>query len=230
VDADAVAELIAGSAVFSDLNLIQTRGLAAIASTNTLLRDETLFMEGDFGETLYVVAEGMVKLTVTSSEGREMLLAVLQPPDSFGELSLIDGGRRSATATAVSATTLVAMGRTELLRALHEEPALVDGMLRSIGSLARKVSDQAADLVFLDVQGRVAKLLLSLAARARESMGDPQTITMPLPQGEMAEMVGVSRQSYNQALRRLADRGWIALGDGEVTVLDASALERRSER
>lgn len=230
VDNDSVAELIAGSAVFCDLSLAQARDLAAIASTKTLLPAETLFLEGDPGETLYVVAEGTVKLTVTSSDGREMLLAVLQAPESFGELSLIDGGPRAATAVAVTATTLVAMGRSELLRALHQQPALVDGMLRSIGALARKLNDQAADLVFLDVQGRVAKLLLSLAERVPEPNGDSSTITMPLPQGDMADMVGVSRQSYNQALRRLADRGWIALGDGQVTVLDASALRRRGER
>lgn len=230
MDAVDVAELIAGSGVFADLSAEESRELAAVASSRELAAGQTLFMEGDTGETLYVVAGGTVKLTVTSSDGREMLLAVLQPPDSFGELSLIDGGPRSATATAVNATTLVTLGRAELLRALHAQPALVDGMLRSIGSLARRLSDQAADLVFLDVQGRVAKMLLSLAERSGEQNGEAVTITMPLPQGEMAEMVGVSRQSYNQALRRLADRGLISLSDGQVTVVDEAALRRRGER
>ena len=230
VDADAVTALIAGSGVFRDLSGAQVRDVAAIASTKKLFPDETLFMEGDPGGTLYVVAEGTMKLTVTSSDGREMLLGVLRPPDSFGELSLIDGGPRAATAVAVTATTLLGMGRIELLGVLRAKPALVDGVLRSIGSLARQVSGQSVDLVFLDVQGRVAKLLLSLAERVPGSDGDPVTIAMPLPQGGMAEMVGVSRQSYNQALRRLAERGWIRVGEGEVTVLDATALTRRSER
>lgn len=188
-----------------------------------------LFHEGDSGDTLYVVVEGLVKLTIASPDGREMLLATVGPRETFGELSLVDGGSRSTSAVAVEPTTVFTLRRSDLLDALHNEPALVDGLLRSLGSLVRRLTEQTGDLVFLDVQARVAKLLVGMAEREGVSTrGTPVVVDLPLSQGELAEMVGVSRQSLNQALHKLAERGWIAIDGRHVTVTNLAQLQRRA--
>lgn len=222
------AALLASTGLFAGISPSALGRLSASASQRTYPAGQVLFHEGDPGEALYIVAEGMVKVTVTSVDGREMLLATVRPPEAIGEMSLVDGGPRSASATAAEPTTALALRRSALLAALHEEPAMVDGLLRAIGGLVRRLTVQTTDLVFLDVQARVAKLLLTFAERDGVHRGDSVVLEFSLSQGDLAEMVGVSRQSLNQALHKLAERGWIEVDGRRVTVLNLQGLRSRA--
>jgi CRP/FNR family cyclic AMP-dependent transcriptional regulator len=177
-----------------------------------------------------VIAEGGVKVWVSSGDGSEMVLATLRSPDAFGELSAVDGEGRSASATALEETVLVSVDRATLLDAVHRHPGVADGMLRGLGGLARRITEQASDLVFLDLAGRVAKTLASLADRDGRSEDDVVVLALPFTQTELAEMVGGSRQSVNQILKTFEGRGYLSLRGREVVISNLEALRRRGAR
>jgi CRP-like cAMP-binding protein len=221
------ASLLAGSALFTDLAPQALGFLAERATRIELARGEVLFHEGDEGDTLYVIAQGLIKVWVSSSGGGEMVLATLRSPEAFGELSAVDGQPRSASATALEPTTLVALDRATLIDAVHRHSGVADGMLSALGGLARRITEQTSDLVFLDLAGRLAKTLAALADRDGVVRGDTVVLQLPLTQTELAEMVGGSRQSVNKTLKLFEQRGFLEMRGREVVIVDLDALRRR---
>jgi len=224
------ARLLASSSLFAGIDAVGLDYLAEHAVRRSLARGDTIFREGDEGDTLYVIAEGGVKVWVSSGDGSEMVLATLRSPDAFGELSAVDGEGRSASATALEETVLVSVDRATLLDAVHRHPGVADGMMRGLGGLARRITEQASDLVFLDLAGRVAKTLASLADRDGRIEGDVVVLALPFTQTELAEMVGGSRQSVNQILKTFEGRGYLSLRGREVVISNLEALRRRGAR
>lgn len=224
------AALLANSALFVDLAPKGLEFLAEHASRLDFERGRTIFQQGEQGESLFVIAEGLVKVWVSSGDGGEMVLATLRTPDAFGELSAVDGRPRSASATALEPTTLVALDRATLLDAVHRHPGVADGMMRALGGLARRITEQTSDLVFLDLGGRLAKALAALADRDGRAEGDAIVLTLPLTQTELAEMVGGSRQSVNHILRTFEDRGFLEIRGREVVISDLEGLRHRGSR
>jgi len=224
------ASLLASSLLFVDLVPRALDFLAERAIRLDLDRGQRIFHQGDDGDTLYVIAAGLVKVWVSSGDGGEMVLATLRSPDAFGELSAVDGRPRSASATTLEPTTLIALDRATLLDAVHRHPGVADGMLRALGGLARRITEQTSDLVFLDLAGRLAKTLATLADRDGRVEGDTVVLELPLTQTELAEMVGGSRQSVNQSLRSFQDRGFLEMRGRDVVISDLEALRRRGSR
>lgn len=220
--------LLAKTKLFSYLEADGLRQLAGRAILRRYRRGEVVFREGDPGNWLFVVASGRMKVVVTSAEGDEMVLAALAPPDTFGELALVDGGVRSATVEAVEASTLLVLTRTAFLDVLHEHPSLVEGLLESLGGLIRRLTDQTSDLVFLDLPGRVAKLLLGLAGESEAQPATEHVIDVSFTQTEIANMVGGSRQSVNQILRTFESAGYIETVGHSIRILRADTLRRRA--
>jgi CRP-like cAMP-binding protein len=226
--ADKASDLLAGTALFGRLDPKALQVLAEQTVRRSLDKGEILFRQGDGGESLYVVIEGLLKVSVSSGDGGDMVLTTLKPPDVFGELSLIDKGPRSASAVAVEPTTLLALDRRALLDVMRRYPKPVDDLLRSLGALIRRLTDQAADLVFLDLNGRVAKLLVTLADREGSDSTGSISFDLHLTQSDLAEMVGGSRQSVNQILHAFERRGFLELHGREISILDIDALRRRA--
>ena len=222
-------QLLANSPLFADLDAKTLTGLGERAVRRTLEKGRTIFYQGDPGDTLFVVAEGLVKVWVSSGDGSEMVLATLRPPESFGELSAVSGVARSASATTLEPTVVVSLDRATLLDAVHRQPGLADGLLHAVGELARRVTEQASDLVFLDLAGRVAKRLVLLADRDGRADGEATMLALPLTQSELGEMVGGSRQSVNQILKTFESRGFLELRGREVAILQLESLRRRGE-
>ena len=223
-------QLLSNSSLFSGLDPKTLAYLGERAVRRSFEKGRTIFYQGDLGDTLYVVADGLVKVWVSSGDGEEMVMATLRRPDAFGELSAVDGHGRSASATALEPSVLVSLDRTTLLDSVHRNPAVADSMLRALGSLARRITEQASDLVFLDLAGRVAKCLVHLAERDGRADGGVTILELPLTQTELAEMVGGSRQSVNQILRTFETRGFLEHRGREVAILDLDALRHRGER
>ncbi len=146
--------LLEQTRLFAHLDSEGLRQLAARASMRRYRRGEVVFREGDPGDWLFVVGSGRLKVVVSSAQGDEMVLAALTPPDTFGELALVDGEARSATVEALEASVLLVVTRAAFLDVLHERPALAEGLLESLGGLIRRLTDQTSDLVFLDLPGR----------------------------------------------------------------------------
>ena len=222
--------LLANSALFVDLAPKALEFLAERATRLEFDRGRHVFRQSDQGDTLFVIAEGLVKVWVSSGEGGEMVLATLRSPDAFGELSAVDGRPRSASATALEPTTLVALDRATLLDAVHRHPGVADGMLRALGGLARRITEQTSDLVFLDLAGRLAKTLSTLADRDGRPEADAIVLALPFTQTELAEMVGGSRQSVNQILKSFEARGFLKVRGHDIVIPDLDALRRRGSR
>ena len=192
-------------------------------------RGDVVFHEGAPGDALYVVVEGKMKIGRTAADGRENLLAVLGPGDLFGELSLFDGMPRTASATAVSDTAVVAaLSAADMQAFLDEQPSAAVPLLSVLATRLRVTNDLMADLVFTDVPGRVAKALLSLAERFGEVADVGTRVAHDLTQEELAQLVGASRETVNKALSDFASRGWLRLDGRAVILLDRERLERRA--
>lgn len=191
-------------------------------------RGETIFLEGEPSDAFYVVAEGTVKVFVHSDRGEQMVFATLRPPEALGDVALFDGGPRSASAEAIEPTRL-AVFPLSTMEALAERDARVSrALLRAAGTLLRRLSVQTADLVFLDLEGRVAKVLARSAGRLRSDGNEAIHLDLGLTQGELGAMVGGSRQSVNQSLHALSDRGFISIDGRSVVVHDLDGLRRRA--
>jgi CRP-like cAMP-binding protein len=160
-----------------------------------------------------------VKLFVASRNGGIVELVRHCPPASFGEVALLDGGPRSASAEAVERSTLLVVTRSELLRLLRSDEQVAEALLSTLGAMVRRTTRQISDLAFLSLQGRVAAKLLDLTepggARTRR-----------VTQVELATMVGGARQTVNQALRSLESRGYIRSSGRMFEILDRDQLRR----
>jgi CRP/FNR family transcriptional regulator, cyclic AMP receptor protein len=168
-----------------------------------------------------VVVEGSLKALSTSPQGEELLLAVIEKGETVGELAIADGGERSATIVALTDAVVLRIPREAVLATAEHSPALLGVLLTSLATTVRRLTGDAADLVFLDIPRRVAKLLLSLP-RADGT----DVVRTQMTQTELAERVGASRQSLNAALQTFQRRGWITVGAHEVRLLDPSSLRR----
>ena len=193
-----------------------------------LARGQVVFSEGDSGDRLYVIVDGKIKLGTSSSDGRESLLAILGPGEMFGELSLFDPGPRTATATALTETTLLGLGHDALGPWLNGRPGVAQALLKALSQRLRRTNENLSDLVFSDVPGRVAKALLDLNEKFGEKRADGSYVEHDLTQEELAQLVGASRETVNKALADFVQRNWIKLEPRAVLILDLDRLIKRA--
>jgi len=215
-------DVLAGVELFAGLDPEARAALAATATLRSYRRGQVLFLEDDPGDALLVLRSGAVSVFRTAPSGERAMLAVLRPPEVLGEVSLLDGAPRSASAEALEDTSALALSRQAFLGLVHAHPRILDAVLRSFGALVRRLTEQTADHVFLDLPGRVAKALVRLAAA-----GGP-VAEVDLTQTQLAEMAGGSRQSVNQAIGTFAARGWLHTEGRRIVVTDLAALRRRA--
>jgi CRP-like cAMP-binding protein len=206
--------------------------LAAVARllrTRRFRRNEVVFHAGDPGDSLFVVLSGSVKIVLASQEGDEAIIATLRPGEFFGELAVLDGAERSATAVAVEPTVLGSLGRAPFLDVVDSEPGVRNALLIGLAAELRRLTRHTEELHFLDLPGRLA---MRLAHLAREI--DPEATSVALPwhytQSDLASMIGGSRQSVNRILNDLADEGLVRIERDTIVIPDIDALERVAER
>lgn len=222
-------DVLSRAPMFAALDPEAAAALQASMDTLSLGRGQILFNEGERGDRLYVITEGKMKLGHASSDGRESLLAVLGPAELLGELSLFDPGPRTATATALTETSLMGLGHAALRPWLTGRPEVAEALLQALAQRLRRTNDQMADLVFSDVPGRVAKTLLDLGDKFGRPLPDGVHVTHDMTQEELAQLVGASRETVNKALADFAARGWIRLESRSVVLIDPERLDRRSK-
>jgi CRP-like cAMP-binding protein len=193
-----------------------------------LSRGQVLFREGDPADVLYVISSGKIKFARRAG-GRESLLAVLGPGEMFGELSLLDPGPRTTTATAVVDACVFALGERELRAWIDGHPAMALALLRHVAGRLRRTQEMVGDLVFRDVPGRVAATLLVLARQFGIQRPDGLHVVHDLTQTELAQLVGASREAVNKILADFGARGWIRLLPRAVVLTDLERLQRRAQ-
>jgi CRP/FNR family transcriptional regulator, cyclic AMP receptor protein len=222
VDQRTIASLLAKVELFGELDEGARLAMAARAAQRVVDKAQVIFWQDEPGTSMFVLLEGAVKLVVRSRGGELVELVRHDPPAFFGELAVLDGGPRSATAEAVERSTLLVVTREELLWLLRSEEQVAEALLRWLGTMVRRTTHQVTDLAFLSLQGRVAAKLLEL-------VGQRAGRTRRLTQGELATMVGGARQSVNQTLKSLEARGYIRRAGRAVEVLDPQQLRRLGE-
>ena len=214
--------------LFVGIDAATTEALVRAMRFQRLGRGEILFREGEEGNRFYLVLTGKVKLGRGSADGRENLIAVLGPGEMIGELTLFDPGPRTATATAVSKTELAGLAHSELVAWVERYPQVAKHLLAALARRLRRTNDSLTDLVFSDVPGRVARILLDLAQRFGEARDGAIHVPHGLTQEELAQLAGASRETVNKALADFAARGWITVVSRGVDLLDVDRLDRRS--
>ena len=213
--------------LFSGLDSSAADALRTSMNLVKLRKGQSLFKEGDDGDHLYVVSSGKVKLGTKSVDGRENLLMILGPGDMFGELSLFDSGPRTATATAVTDSKLLALGQDKVIPWVREHPEVSLQLLARLASRLRRTNEVVGDLVFSDVPGRVAKALIDLGVKFGDKRTEGLFVNHDLTQEELAQLVGASRETVNKALADFAQRGWLRLEARSVMILDYERLLKR---
>jgi CRP/FNR family transcriptional regulator, cyclic AMP receptor protein len=214
--------------LFGSLNPRQLAELARVARRYRYDRDETIFYQGDPGDTFYVILSGQVKVGVTSAEGQEAILVVLDAGEGFGEFALLDDQPRSATIEATVPTEVLALRKDDFRRLLRQMPDIAIALLRVLTKRLRDTDQLVQDAAFLDVGDRLAKKLLALM----ETHGRPRPqggveLTMQLTQQELASMIGATRESVNKQLGAFRDKGLVAVDRQRITILRPEQLRDR---
>ena len=221
------AEALARSPLLGGLPQESLSRLARAARRRTFRRGEVIFHQGDPGDSLHLLQQGRVKVALDAESGDEAVIAILSPGDMFGELSLVDGEPRSATVVALEPVETASLARSDLLRCLREHPAAMERLLTALAGMVRRADEGMADLVFLDLEGRLVKKLLELAADHGRAADGAVEIELPMTQEDLAAMIGATRASVNKLLGWYEDRGAIERRGRRIAIFDPERLRRR---
>jgi CRP-like cAMP-binding protein len=214
-------QLLADVDLFRALDAEAVARVVAASVERTLRRGDVLFQEGDDAAELFVVESGRIAIANRSPDGRESVVALMEPGDLFGELPLFDDIGRSAQARALEVGRVHAIPYQALRAELESDPILLWGVVEMLARRLRNMDNALADAVFLDVTGRTAKRLLELA-------GDADEFTLPVTQEELAGLVGASRERVNKALASFIRLGWVEQRERRYTITDREQLARRA--
>jgi CRP/FNR family transcriptional regulator, cyclic AMP receptor protein len=216
--------IVASAAIFQGLDRAARSALSRRLRPVDFVAGHLIFAEGQPADRLYIIVSGKVKIGC-SHKGMENLFSVMGPSDMFGELEILDPAPRTSTATTITNVHAVSMRREALRACIDEHPEITQQMMRMLARRASRTTDKMADLIFIDVHGRVAKQLLLLAQRFGAREGDGMRATHNLTQEEIGQLVGASREAVNEALADFAERGWIDMRDhGSVLISDSEGL------
>jgi CRP-like cAMP-binding protein len=229
VDQQLVIESLRESVLFEHASDAALADIARQLRRRRFRRNETIFHQGDPGDSLHVVSSGAVKIVLPSIEGEEAIIATLRVGDFFGELALLDGAPRSASAVALEASETWTLSRELFLATLDRDPALRDSLLAGLAHELRRITGHLEELHFLDLAGRLASRLARLAREAEPDANEVR-LDWPYTQSDLAAMIGGTRQSVNKLLSGLVERELVAIEKDTLVIPDVAALELEAER
>lgn len=221
-------EALRNSALFRQFDDRPLDELAGRMSRRRYRRGEVIFHEGDPGEAMHLITDGRVKIGRLSPDGGEAIVASLGPGETFGELVLLDGAPRSATATALEATETLTLSRHDFVTLVDDDARFRWALLAGIAEHHRRLTDQLAEAHFLDLAGRLARQLARLAANAAPS-AEGRRLGRLYTQSELAAMIGGTRPRVNRLIGEFVDEGLIRVDPDDIVVLDLDRLRRRAE-
>jgi len=221
-------ELLAQVGLFADLSSAELIGLAALTRPRPYARDEVIYLRGDPGTAFYVIANGRVKIALTSPEGKELILRRLGPGEFHGELALLDDEPRSADAIATEPSVQLVLQRDAFRQFLRDHPSVATKLLATVSHYLRRNAELIQDATFLDVPARLARILLELAG-GTDGYLPPAGAVIPdrMKQAELASLVGATRESINKWLGSFEKQGLISYDKGQITLLKPVGLKQR---
>ncbi len=204
------ADVLARTPLFGTLDEPSRRAVALELREAAFEPGQTIFSRGETGSELHIVTKGRVRLSVLTSDGRELSFAHVEPPSIFGELAVFDGRPRSADATAVNKVETLMLSKPAFLRLLASRPAVGETAVRFLAGRLRDADEQLEAIALHPIEARLARFFLA-AARQKDPTCKAEKISLPLPisQSELALLVGASRPKVNAALGLLESEGAI---------------------
>lgn len=199
--------------------------LDAVAKEISLSEGEVLFEHGDEGDTLYALTKGSLEISIISMSGRKLALDLMREGAVFGEIALFDKGVRTATATALEDSELLAVRHGDLMREIQRAPGLAIDMITLAGRRMRWMSDQLHEQVFLPIPTRLARKVLYLTRHKTD-----ESFVLPFSQSDLAEFVGATREAVSKTLSSWKKAEIIGGARGGLRVLNRSALREIADR
>jgi len=225
---DRAVEVLSSCEVFGGVGEGTLRAVAEQARMRCFRRGAFIFSEGEPGDALYVIVEGSVRVFVSSGRGEELVLAILGPSDPLGEVALCDGQGRSASAEVLEPATTLSLPYSMLMNQLRNDPVAMDALLASAARMLRRLTSRTADLVFLDLEGRIAKMLVEVGERRGRCTDEGVELDLGMSQSDLGRFVGGSRQRVNQILRAFEARRFIKTSGRTVMLTAPAALRARA--
>jgi CRP/FNR family transcriptional regulator, cyclic AMP receptor protein len=185
-----------------------------------------IFAKGSPGQSLMAVLSGSVKISSLSMGGKEVVFAIYNAGEIFGDMSVLDGGERSADATAMTDCELLVLSRRDILPVLENRADLCMILLKILCHRLRQTSEQVEDVIFRHLEARVAKALLQLVERVGLRGLHSPSVELHVSQREIGNMAGGSRESVNKILQSWHRQGLIDLSKGSIMIRDVKAIER----
>ncbi len=206
----------ANSSVLGTLTPDDRRRLTERCVERHFDKGQIVFFEGQTADSMLALVEGHLKVSTFSADGNELVIATVTPGNIIGELGVLSTEPRSATVTATTPSRALILTREVVMELIEQRPAVAMAMLRRLAGMVRKTTEAASDLVFLDLNQRVAKYLVDRA-------GDSST-ELRIVQADLAAAIGASRQRVNASLQEFQRREWISLSSRKIRILDPDAL------
>jgi len=191
---------------------------------------EEIYAKGSPGQSMMVVLRGTAKMSSVSLDGKEIVFNIMHPGEFFGEVAILDGKERSADAVAMSDCELLVINRRDLLPMLEKHADMCMILLVILCQRLRQTSEQVEDILFTDLEARMAKNLLHLAETSGLVSKEGLSVDLHLSQRELGHIVGGSRESVNKHLQTWQASGFITLSKGSIVIRDIAAIERLARR
>ena len=211
-------ELLRTVPIFSELGPADLDKLVRLAARKRYPKDGVVFFENEAGDTLFMVADGRIKVTILGDDGREVILSVLGVGDFFGDMSLLDNEPRSATAIAAEDSELLSLSRADFEGLMKENPGIMSTLIRVLTSRLRHANHQISTLALLDVYGRVARVIVDLARDDGRRLKDGRIAFQRPTHQEIANRIGTTRETVTRMLKDLQRQGMIKVSGKEIVV------------
>ena len=208
--------------LFSMLSEVQLQLLTQVLSRKAYPKNSTIIAAGDPTDAMYIVVSGRLKVVMSDKEGQEVILAILNQGEFFGEMGLIAQAPRSATVTTIEPCELLTITRADFTKCLQGNFDLTMNVIRGLVKRLREADKKIGSLALMDVYGRVARLLLEMA----ETIDGQKVITKKLTKRDIAKMIGASREMVSRVMKELQTSGRIEVRAGEILLRDSLVLTR----
>jgi CRP/FNR family transcriptional regulator/CRP/FNR family cyclic AMP-dependent transcriptional regulator len=204
--------------IFAELQQADIDKLLPLLARKGYPKDAVVFFENEAGDTLFMVAEGRVRVTILGDDGREIILSVLGEGEFFGEMSLLDNEPRSATTIAAEDSVLVSLSRADFEAAVAQNPSIMATLIKVLTARLRHANHQISTLALLDVYGRVARVIVDLARDEGRRLKDGKIAFHRPTHQEIANRIGTTRETVTRMLKDLSRQGLIKVAGKEIIV------------
>jgi CRP/FNR family cyclic AMP-dependent transcriptional regulator len=198
----------------------QLRMLTTMVTRRSASRSTTIMAGGDATDSLYIVLSGRLKVMMSDSDGKEVILSILGPGEFFGEMGLIDDEPRSASVVTIEPCELLSISKRDFKKTLSENAEMSMAVMRGLVRRLREADRKIGSLALLDVYGRVARLLLDMA----ENVNGEKVVTKRLPKQDIAKMIGASREMVSRVMKDLQTGGYIEMRGSNIVLRDTIML------